>query len=81
MNDFKALTRKEANYIYAALMRNDLAIPANSPQTPKTIYIYADPTKALNPTALSYFKRTIKALYSGKKELAQHLFEWGMENA
>ena len=77
----ECLTRREANYIYAALMRNDLCIPAGSSKKPNTIYIYADPEKALDQKALSYFKRTIKALYSGKKELAQRLFEWGLENA
>ena len=76
-----ALTRKEANYIYAALMHGDLAIMPHTCKTPGTIYLYTNPDNALNTTALDYFKRTIKALYSGKKELANQLFNWGLEHA
>lgn len=76
----KTLTNKQAAYLYAALMRGDLQIPAWMPEfKPGIVYECSDTGKRVSSSAISFFCRAIKALHNGNKDLAQRLFQWALE--
>ncbi len=77
----KVITRAQANYLYAALMRGDITIPAECAKTPGTIYLYTNPNNALSNETAEFFRRTIKALQGGNHDTAQRLFTLGIKEA